>query len=58
VRRLAGCREHFVELGRQLDDDQILAVGPESLNISPGADQQQHVAELKLFVQEPALVRD
>ena len=58
LRRLVGGRRHFVDLGGNLDDDQIPPVRPKSLDIRPGTDQQQGVAELQRFVQRHARVRD
>ena len=54
----AGHRKHFFELGWEVEDEQIGHVGPQPLDVLPGADQQQRVADAQWCVQKPALDRD
>jgi hypothetical protein len=46
----------FVELGRELDDGEVVTVGLEPLDVLPRPDQQQSVAGLLRFVEQTALV--
>ena len=55
---LPGRRKHLVEFGRQVEDDQIVGVGPQPLDVRPGADQEQRVADPERFVQQPVFDGD
>jgi hypothetical protein len=58
LKRLAGGGKDLGDLARQAEDEQIARVGAEPLDVLPGADHQQRVADPELLVEQRAGVRD
>ena len=58
LKGLSGDRENLVEFRGQPDDRQVPVVRPKLLDIAPGPDEQERVADLEPFVDETSVVHD
>src|SRR5215218_2566112 len=58
LKGLSGDWENLVEFRGESDNCQVFIVRPKLLDITPGPDEQEHVANLEPFVDETSVVHD